>query len=418
MSDKSNNKNQTYYDILGLTSDASPLEIKTAYRTLALQYHPENRKTKPTDEEEEEDDDDEDYEVRLRFRQVGEAYRCLSDEKERKLYDRELKPYGEYRSLSQSRPPPLPTAAATTTKRRPKSFVGMPYQHPYHLRSLPQKQKQEQPQPQQKPSSSSSHFNPYQQFDDLFRSDPFFHESILLEADEAFAQRFNQGNIKNLNVADVYSRILQEEDDYDDKEAVGGGDYYESSSLSSTISSSNISSLSSLESDKLKRNGKIVIEHQLGATAPTAASSTAGNADDEGFWLTKLLHQCGIQWDTTSTTATFVHNDNSGQDVGVGVVAGVETTTADDNPVEKETTKITQSLTVPSESQPKITNDTTTTGSTNPSPAAASSATTTTDTQKPPATTTTATTTTTSTTTPTTATYIDAIADKESKTPN
>ena len=401
MSDNSNNnKSQTYYEILGLTSDASLLDIKTAYRTLALKYHPDNQKKKPTD-------DDEDYNFSQRFRQVGEAYRCLSDRKERKIYDRELKPYGEYRSLSESRP--LQTAT-TTTRRVPNSFVGMPYQHPYQLRSPPQKQKE--PPPPKLPSPSS-YFNPYQQFDDLFRSDPFFHEEILLEADGAFAQRFNQGS--SMTVSNVYNQILKE--DGDDDEMVGGGDHYESSSLSSTISSSNISSLSSLESDKLKRNGMIVIEQQLGATA--TASSTAGNdaskKDDEGFWFTKLLHQCGIHWDTTSATSTIVPNDDSGQEVAV-----VVETAANDYPVVKETTKITQSLTSPSPLQPRIRN-----AATNP-PVTAESSATTTDTHPSPATTTTTTTATTTTTNPpalavttatttTTATNnVDATTDKES----
>jgi molecular chaperone DnaJ len=63
-----------YYRILGVPRDASQEEIKKAYRRLALKYHPDRN---PNDKEAEE-----------RFKEINEAYACLSDPEKRARYDR------------------------------------------------------------------------------------------------------------------------------------------------------------------------------------------------------------------------------------------------------------------------------------------------------------------------------------------
>lgn len=69
-------KSKDYYKILGVQRNADLKAIKTAYRKLALEFHPD--KVKPEDEEE----------AKLRFHDIGEAYEILSDDEKRAKYDR------------------------------------------------------------------------------------------------------------------------------------------------------------------------------------------------------------------------------------------------------------------------------------------------------------------------------------------
>lgn len=62
-----------YYDILGVSKEASSKEIKKAYRKLAMKYHPDKNQGKKEAEE--------------KFKQIAEAYEVLSDDEKRKKYD-------------------------------------------------------------------------------------------------------------------------------------------------------------------------------------------------------------------------------------------------------------------------------------------------------------------------------------------
>lgn len=62
-----------YYAILGISRDASPEDIKKAYRSRSLELHPDKHKG--------------DKEAERKFKEVNEAYEVLSDPKKKQMYD-------------------------------------------------------------------------------------------------------------------------------------------------------------------------------------------------------------------------------------------------------------------------------------------------------------------------------------------
>lgn len=63
-----------YYEILGLTREATADEIKRAYRKMAMQYHPDRNPDDP--------------EAEHKFKEAAEAYDVLRDQEKRARYDR------------------------------------------------------------------------------------------------------------------------------------------------------------------------------------------------------------------------------------------------------------------------------------------------------------------------------------------
>lgn len=64
-----------YYEVLGVSRDAGEQELKSAYRKLALQYHPDKNPGDPQSAEE-------------KFKEISEAYGVLADGQKRAAYDR------------------------------------------------------------------------------------------------------------------------------------------------------------------------------------------------------------------------------------------------------------------------------------------------------------------------------------------
>ena len=72
-------RTKDYYGILAVAENATPDEIKKAYRKLAKQYHPDRNPGNPAATE--------------KFKEVSEAHRVLSDADKRKKYD-QVRKYG------------------------------------------------------------------------------------------------------------------------------------------------------------------------------------------------------------------------------------------------------------------------------------------------------------------------------------
>lgn len=66
---------QTLYDILGVKESATQDEIKKAYRSLAMKYHPDKNNGDDT-----------------KFKEINNAYDILSDKKKKEEYDNKLHP--------------------------------------------------------------------------------------------------------------------------------------------------------------------------------------------------------------------------------------------------------------------------------------------------------------------------------------
>ena len=63
-----------YYEVLGVSKTATDAEMKSAFRKVAMQYHPDRNPG--------------DHEAEVKFKELNEAYQTLSDGQKRAAYDR------------------------------------------------------------------------------------------------------------------------------------------------------------------------------------------------------------------------------------------------------------------------------------------------------------------------------------------
>lgn len=64
-----------YYEVLGIVKPSEEVEIRKAYKKLALKWHPDKNPDNIKEAEE-------------KFKEIGEAYACLSDKEKKEVYDR------------------------------------------------------------------------------------------------------------------------------------------------------------------------------------------------------------------------------------------------------------------------------------------------------------------------------------------
>lgn len=83
------NMEKNYYDILGVSKDASQEEIKKAFKKLSIKWHPDKHvNDSPEDQKKAED----------KFKEINEAYDTLGDEQKRRDYDNP-NPFGDLGSM-------------------------------------------------------------------------------------------------------------------------------------------------------------------------------------------------------------------------------------------------------------------------------------------------------------------------------
>lgn len=141
-------REKTHYDVLELDPENCQLnDVKKAYRRLALMYHPDRV---PPEQKEE---------STVKFREISEAYEVLSDASRRVEYDYSLKHggnLGENRKSGHS-PNPTPNGGFNMHQR-------------YHRQE---------------------YRDPFSQFNDLFRNDPFF-SAAFKDMDDLFSRTFQK----------------------------------------------------------------------------------------------------------------------------------------------------------------------------------------------------------------------------------
>ena len=92
----------SHYDVLGVSDQATAVQIRQAYRTLARRYHPDRRGGAPSPE----------------MAAINAAWHVLSDPARRAVYDAQRSPA----SVSRSAGAPMPTVDLSPTSLAPARF--------------------------------------------------------------------------------------------------------------------------------------------------------------------------------------------------------------------------------------------------------------------------------------------------------
>jgi len=130
---------ENHYEELEISRDAELIDIKKAYRRLALEHHPDRNNGSAESTE--------------KFKQISQAYTILSDPTSRRGYDV---------TIQCSTPQTTPAAASPSSSTQQRHFAQF-----------------------------KGARDPFQQFDYLFKNDPFFNEAFQ-DMNDVFAKRFDK----------------------------------------------------------------------------------------------------------------------------------------------------------------------------------------------------------------------------------
>mmetsp|Transcript_8107 Transcript_8107/g.14211 ORF Transcript_8107/g.14211 Transcript_8107/m.14211 type:complete len:279 (+) Transcript_8107:342-1178(+) len=141
-----------HYEVLEISEDAKLIDIKKAYRRLALKHHPDRNGGSAESTE--------------KFKEISTAYTILSDTAKRREYD--VTKNTKFSSTSASNTPSKTQPSTTATSSAASAASSSA-------------------------SSTSSGKDAFKQFNDLFRNDPFFHDAFQ-DMDDIFAQKFDNSD--------------------------------------------------------------------------------------------------------------------------------------------------------------------------------------------------------------------------------
>ena len=105
----------SFYEILGVPADATPLQVRGAYRRLVLKHHPDHAP----------EGSDPDI-----FHRITQAYEVLADPSRRREYDR-LMLLRKEREAAQTKSPPPKIRPGPTAPKAPRSNPAPPKPNPY-----------------------------------------------------------------------------------------------------------------------------------------------------------------------------------------------------------------------------------------------------------------------------------------------
>jgi len=169
-------KQKTHYDTLEIPQDATLKDIKKAYRRLAVQHHPDRNLGN-------------EEAATIKFREISEAYEVLSDEDLRRGYDRSLKNGGgfDFGSFGQ----PGGSSGGGGGQGFKWSYGNNAGGGSGGAPSTRERYEQRREQRRAERNQRRRHRDPFEQFNTVFRDDPFFADAFK-NMDDLFDKHFSE----------------------------------------------------------------------------------------------------------------------------------------------------------------------------------------------------------------------------------